>query len=376
MGRSIRGLENPIKKIDPVLFCAVAVLSFISILTVFGSVDNFGKSKLVMQVAMTLVGIAFTVIIANVDYRFLIDKAYVVMLGASILLMILTLAFGSSGVNMETANKSWLNIPIINIAVQPSEFIKITFLCSFAKHIDLVMDRINKPLVLLGLAAHAAVIVGLILISGDLGVALVYIGIVLLMLFCAGVSVWYFVVGVAAIVIAFPFLWDLLRPYQQSRIIYGFQPELDPLGYGMQPLMSREAISQGGFFGKGLFEGGIYESLTASHTDFIFATVCEKFGFVGGFFTVAALVTLVVRCIYLGFKCRDNVGKLICIGVAGIIMIQTAENLWMCLGLVPVVGITLPFVSCGGSSLLATYMLVALAHSVIARERKFKLSSV
>ena len=238
------------------------------------------------------------------------------------------------------------------------------------------MDRINKPLVLLGLAAHAAVIVGLIFISGDLGVALVYIGIVLLMLFCAGVSVWYFVAGIAAIVIAFPFLWDLLRPYQQSRIIYGFQPELDPLGYGMQPLMSRDAISQGGFFGKGLFEGGIYESLTASHTDFIFATVCEKFGFVGGFFTIAALIVLVVRCIYLGFKCRDNVGKLICIGVAGIIMIQTAENLWMCLGLVPVVGITLPFVSCGGSSLLATYMLVALAHSVIARERKFKLSSV
>ena len=376
MGRSLRGFENPIKKIDPVLFCAVAVLSFISILTVFGSVDNFGKSKLVMQVAMTLAGMVFTVIIANVDYRFFIEKTYLFMLGASVLLMILTLAFGSSGVNMETANRSWLNVPIINIAVQPSEFIKITFLCSFAKHIDLVMDRINKPLVLLGLAAHAAIIVGLILLTGDLGVALVYMGIVLLMLFCAGVSAWYFVVGIAVIVIAFPFLWDLLRPYQQSRIIYGFQPELDPLGYGMQPLMSREAISQGGFFGKGLFEGGIYESLTASHTDFIFATVCEKLGFVGGFLTVAALVTLVIRCIYLGFRCRDNVGKLICIGVAGIIMIQTAENLWMCLGLVPVIGITLPFVSCGGSSLLATYMLVALAHSVIARERKFKLSSV
>ena len=376
MRRSLKGIENPIKKIDPILFCAVAVLSVISILTVFGSVDNFGKSKLVMQVAMTVVGVAFTLVIASLDYRFLIDKAYLLMLGASVLLMLLTLAFGSSGVNMETANRSWLNIPIINIAVQPSEFIKITFLCSFAKHIDLVMDRINKPLVLLGLAVHAAIIVGLILLTGDLGVALVYIGIVLLMLFCSGVSTWYFVGGIALIVVAFPFLWDLLRPYQQSRIIYGFQPELDPLGYGMQPLMSREAISQGGFFGKGLFEGGIYESLTASHTDFIFATVCEKFGFVGGFITVAALVTLVVRCIYLGFRCRDNVGKLICIGVAGIIMIQTAENLWMCLGLVPVIGITLPFVSCGGSSLLATYMLVALAHSVIARERRFKLSSV
>ncbi|MBR6680304.1 MAG: FtsW/RodA/SpoVE family cell cycle protein [Clostridia bacterium] len=371
---SLKGIENPIKKIDPILFCAVAVLSIISIITVLGSVDNFGKSKLVMQIAMTLLGMLFTVVIANIDYRFFIDKLYIIMFAVSVILMLLTLAFGSSGVSMETANRSWLKIPIINIAVQPSEFIKITFICSFSKHIDTVRERINKPLVLLGLLVHAGVIVGLILLTGDLGVALVYIGIILLMLFCAGLSAWYFVIGIAVIIVAFPFLWDFLKPYQQSRIIYGFQPELDPLGYGMQPLMSREAISQGGFFGKGFSEGGIYESLTASHTDFIFATVCEKFGFVGGFLTVAALVVLVVRCIYLGFRCRDNIGKLVCIGVAGIIMIQTAENLWMCLGLVPVIGITLPFVSCGGSSLLATYMLVGLAHSVIACERRFKLS--
>ena len=375
MIRSLKGIENPLKKIDPILFCAVAVLSFISILTVFGSVDNFGQSKLKMQIAMTLLGMLFTVVIANIDYRFLIDRFYIIMFAVSVVLMLLTLIFGSSGVNIETANKSWLNIPIINIAIQPSEFIKITFICSFSKHIDLIRDRINRPLILLGLLAHAGVIVGLILFTGDLGVALVYLGIILLMLFCSGVSGWYFLIATVVIIIVFPFLWDLLKPYQQSRIIYGFQPELDPLGYGMQPLMSREAISQGGLLGKGLFEGGIYESLTASHTDFIFATVCEKLGFVGGFFVVASLVTLVVRCIYLGLRCSDNIGKLVCIGVSAVVMIQTAENLWMCLGLVPVIGITLPFVSCGGSSLLATHMLIALVHSVSAREKRFKLSA-
>ena len=374
MIRSLGGFDNPIKKIDPVLFCAVAVLSFISILTVFGSVDNFGQSKLTMQIAMTLVGMVFTVIIADIDYRFLIDRFYLIMLIASIALMLLTLIFGSSGVNMETANRSWLNIPIINIAIQPSEFIKITFICSFAKHIDIVRDKINRPLALLSLLVHAGVVVGLILITGDLGVALVYMAVILLMLFCSGVSGWYFLGAIAAIVIAFPFLWDFLKPYQQSRIIYGFQPELDPLGYGMQPLMSREAISQGGFFGKGLFEGGIYESLTASHTDFIFATVCEKLGFFGGALIVVSLVVIVIRCISLGMRCRDNIGRLVCLGVAAVIMIQTVENLWMCLGIVPVIGITLPFVSCGGSSLLATYILVALVHSVSAREKKFKLS--
>ncbi len=365
-----------IKKIDPILFGATAFLSLMSILTILGSVDNFGKSKLIMQAAMTVLGTVCVFLLANIDYRFFIDRFYIIMFLFSVLFLAVTLLFGISGINMETANKSWITIPIINISIQPSEFVKITFLCTFSKHIDMVKEKINKPLVLLGLLVHAGIIIGLILLSGDLGVALVYIGVMLLMLFCAGVSGWYFLGLFAVLIIAFPFLWDALRPYQQNRIIYGFQPELDPMGVGMQPLMSREVIARGGLFGKGLFGGGMYEQLTASHTDFIFATVCEKFGFVGGAFTVIALVVLSSRLFFLGFKCSDTVGKLICCGCAAIIIVQTLENLWMCLALVPVVGITLPFVSAGGSSLLATYILVGLAHSVSASERKFYFSAI
>lgn len=371
----LSGLGRCIKKADPILFAATSTLSLISLLTIFGSVENFGKSKLVMQAAMTAVGIFAVFLLANIDYRFFIDRFYIVMFLASVLLLALTLLFGISGVNMETANKSWITIPGIGISVQPSEFVKITFLCTFSKHISMVEEKINRPLVLLGLFLHAGAIVGLILLSGDLGVALVYLGIILIMLFCAGVSGWYFLGLLAVALIAFPFLWELLQPYQKNRIIYGFQPELDPLGVGMQPLMSREAIARGGFFGKGLFSGGLYEQLTASHTDFIFATVCEKFGFVGGSLTVFALVVLAVRLFYLGARCNDPVGKLICCGCAAVIVVQSLENLWMCLAVVPVVGITLPFVSAGGSSLLATYILVGLAHSVTAHEKKFNFSS-
>lgn len=367
-------LGERIKKIDPILFGASSFLSVVSILTILGSVDNFGRSKLVMQVAMTIVGIIAVFLLANIDYRFLIDRFYIIMFAFSVAFLTLTLIFGISGINMQTANKSWITIPGIGISVQPSEFVKITFLCTFSKHIDMIKDKINKPLVLLGLLLHAGIIVGLILLSGDLGVALVYIGVILIMLFCAGLSGWYFLGIFAAVIIAFPFLWQLLKPYQQNRIIYGFQPELDPMGLGMQPLMSRETIARGGFFGKGLFGGGMYEELTASHTDFIFATVCEKFGFVGGALVVIALVVLAARLFYLGFSCRDTVGKLICCGCAAVVIIQTLENLWMCLALVPVVGITLPFMSAGGSSVLAIYVLVGLAHSVSAREKKFYFS--
>ena len=364
-------MSDRIKRIDPVLFAATSVLSFISILTIFGSVENFGRSKLVMQIAMTVAGMIAMFLIANLDYKFFIDRFHIIMLLGSVLLLAVTLLFGISGQNMETSNRSWLTIPVINIAIQPSEFVKIAFICTFSKHLDAVRQKINRPLTLLGLALHAGVIVGLILLSGDLGVALVYVGIIAMMLWCAGLSVWYFVAAAVIIVIAFPFLWDILKPYQQNRIIFGFNPELDPIDVGRQPLQSRAAISAGGIFGIGLFKGGIYEKLAASHTDFIFATVCEKFGLVGGVTVVAALVTLAVRLMYLGYRSRDGMGKLITTGIAAVIIVQSVENLWMCLGLVPVVGITLPFVSAGGSSLFALYALLGFAHSVRAHERKF-----
>ena len=346
-----------------------------SILTVFGAVDNFGKSKLVMQVAMTVAGIIAVFVISNLDYKFIVDRFWLYMLIGSAILLSVTLIFGSTGENMETANKSWLRIPVIDIAIQPSEFVKVAFLCSFSYHLDKAKDRINHPKTLLWIAVHAGLIVGLILMSGDLGVALVYMGIIAMMLFCAGLSVWYFVGAVVLAVIAFPFLWDLLAPYQQNRIIFGFAPELDPNDVGRQPLLSRETIAAGGLFGIGLMTPGYYEELAASHTDFIFATVCEKFGFIGGASVVIALALLAVRLLIIAIKCRDTTGKLICAGLSAVIIVQSIENLWMCLALVPVIGITLPFMSCGGSSVLATYVLVSLVHIVKGHRPKSGLKS-
>ena len=366
-----RNLWDKIRRVDPILFFCTLLLSGISILTIFGAVDNFGKSKLIMQTAMVLVGTVALFVIANVDYRFFVDRFAIFLFVGSILILGVTLIFGSTGENMETANRSWLEIPGIGIAIQPSEFVKLAFLCTFAKHLDMVKDRINHPKTLLFVLLHAGIIAGLILLSGDLGVCLVYFGIIAVMLYCAGLSAWYFI-GVAGLaIIAFPFLWDLLRTDQQNRIIFGFNPELDVENVGMQALMSRDTIASGGFFGQGLFGGSLYEDLPASHTDFIFSTVCEKFGFVGGFIVVALLVIMAFRLIWIARTCRDGVGKLICGGIAAIIILQTVENLWMCVATVPVVGITLPFVSYGGSSMLAMYLLIGLAHSIAAHEKKF-----
>lgn len=363
-------IKNCIKSIDPVLFVCTVLLSLISILTIFGAVDNFGQRKLIMQVAMTVAGIIAMLIIANLDYHFIVDKLWLFMIGFGALLLIITLVFGSSGENMETSNKSWLKIPGIGIMIQPSEFIKITMVCSYAKHISLVGDKINRPKELLGLALHAGLIVGLILISGDLGVALVYMGFLLIMLFVAGLSGFYFLGGAVLILIAFPIIWEHLAPYQQERIIVGFNPELDPLGKGMQPLLSRQCIENGGLFGIGLMGKGDYEVLPASHTDFIFATVCEKFGILGGMTVVIILLVMVVRILIIARSCGRDYGSLICVGVAAIVVVQTIENIGMCLAMLPVVGLTLPFLSCGGSSVLATYVLLSLVHSIKGHKPK------
>ena len=365
------------KKVDPILFCASLFLSAISIITIYGSVDNFGRSKLIMQVAMTVLGFFCAIILANIDYRFLADRYTSWLFWGSVGLLGITLLFGISGINMQTANKSWLTIPGINVSIQPSEFVKIAFLCTFSNHIYRVRNSLNSLRTLLGLMIHAGAIVGLILISGDLGVALVYMGVIVLMLFCAGLRKRYFAIAAGVAVLAAPLLWRLLEDYQRNRIIYGFRPDLDPTGLvAKQALMSRQVIASGGLFGRGLFAGGFYEDLTASHTDFIFATVCEKFGYVGGALVVIALLTLVLRLFYISFRCRDNVGKLICCGAAAIIIIQSVENLWMCLALVPVVGITLPLVSCGGSSVLSMYLLLGLAYSVYAKEKSFYFTDI
>lgn len=362
-----RILFEGIRNLDPVLFICSILLSLISIVIISGSVHNFGASKLRMQIAMFIVGSLVTFAIAYVDFRVLIDKLWLPMLIGSAVLLITTLLFGTSGENMETANQSWLKIPGTGFMIQPSEFIKFTFICTFAKHLHTVQDHINKPLTVLLLAGHACLVVGPILISGDLGVSLVYLSIIAIMLFCAGLHPGYFLGVAVVLVLLFPYLWEHLALYQQERIIVGFNPELDPLGKGMQPLQSRDAIAAGGFFGQGIMGGYYYEILPASHTDFIYATVCEKFGFLGGAVVIIIFMLMVVRIFTIGkIACRSDYGGLICVGVGAMLVVQILLNVGMCFAMLPVIGITLPLLSCGGSSMLATFMMLGLLHNVYA----------
>jgi rod shape determining protein RodA len=354
--------------IDPVLLVCTLILTAMSLATLgggLGKMMDFSTSAYVVQIVSVVLGIVMMIAITMMDYEEFTEKFGKVFYIGSLVLLAGTLIFGVAA----GSNKSYLRFGPVGI--QPSEFVKVAYIMTFSKHLAYVKDRINNIKNLAGLALHAGLIIGLILISGDLGVALVYIAFTLIMLFCAGLSGWLFVGVGAAALIGFPYVWPLLQPYQQKRILVGFNPELDPLGKGMQPLLGRQAIANGGMWGQGISGGSYYERLFASHTDFIFASFCEKFGFVGGALLIITLTAMVVRILMIAKQSRCLMGSYICIGAAAIVIVQTLENLGMCMAILPVVGITLPFMSYGGSSMLSMYMIIGLVQSVRAHREKY-----
>ena len=184
---------------------------------------------------------------------------------------------------------------------------------------------------------------------------------------------WYFIGAGVAAVAAAPIVWSMLAEYQKKRIMVGFNPELDPLDKGYQVIWSKTAIGAGGVTGLGYREGLITQTeiLPAKWTDMIFAVISEEAGFIGASLVLVLLAVLVMRTFMNSLSCDRMSGALILAGVGGMFMYQIIENIGMCLGMLPVVGITLPFLSYGGSSVLAMYLAVGLVLSVYAKNHRY-----
>lgn len=365
-------VKEKFSRLDPVLLLCTMVLSVFSLLTLWGCREATagGTKRVFVQLAAIVLGLICSFVIANLDYEMVADRLFWGFFALSVILLVVVLTPLGTG---EGTNKSYIVIPFLPVNIQPSEFVKVSFIVTFAKHLDRVKARINHPKSLLGLGLHAGLIIGLILLERDLGVALVYMALTALMLFGAGLSLWYFLGVIGAGILAFPYLWPLLEEYQQKRILYGFRPELDPLDKGWQPLKSREAIASGGLWGKGLEEASAYRLISreGSYNDFIFGIFGEMFGFVGCIVLILTYVVMIWRIVHIARTTRKDLGGYICFGVAAVLFAQIVENLGMCLAMLPVVGITLPFMSYGGSSMLASYMLLGLVHSVNAQRNKY-----
>ncbi len=325
--------------------------------------------RVIIQAVASVLGLLLMFAMACIDYDAILTKRNIIILfGIALLFMLAVVVFGEG----ERGNRNWIRIKGLPFDIQPSEFVKIFFIITFSKHIDLVKEHINHIKNLIPLGIHAGIIIVLVLKTGDLGSALVYIMLMLVMLFAAGLSLWYFA-GMAVVgVIAFPFIWQyFLSEAQQMRILAGFNPDIDPLGKGYQAILSRTAIAAGGLGGAGITGGGAYIDIPDYFSDFLFAVLAEKFGFFGCFILMILMAVLIIRLIYIAKIARKDYGAFICMGVVAILFSQTAENIGMCLAMLPVVGITLPFFSYGGSSMLAMYMCVGVVQSIAAHNKKY-----
>jgi len=287
--------------------------------------------------------------------------AGLVLLGVSLLA-----GTGSGGV------ARWVTVPVIGLQFQFSELAKILVIVALARFLALREDRLNSPLTLLGAGLLVLPPLVLVAIQPDLGTALVFGAIFTGMLFMSGLRLrWIFLV-VAAVLAALPVTWTFLRDYQQARLLSFLDPSADPLGSGWQVLQSQIAVGAGGWTGRGLTNGtqNALGFLPAQPTDFAFAIWAEEFGFVGSLLILGLFTLLLWRILLSGWHSPDRFGLLIAAGLASMVLFQLLINVGMVVGIMPITGIPLPFISYGGASLITVALGMGILQSVNVRREK------
>ena len=362
-----KSIQNCIKYSDKILWSIILVIALYSMLLV-ASVSREGFNYLTIQFISVMLGMLGALLLQTINYK-VISKYYIWIGIFCILFIIYTLFMGvtvegSSGVNA----RAWIKLPG-GITFQPSELVKIGFIITFAKHLSIVKNTDNfkdiKNICLLG--AHALIPVILTHMQGDDGAAIIFLCIAITMSFMAGLPLRYFGALIVLGAIFMPIAWNfVLADYQKKRIITQMNPEGDPLNMGYQQIQGKLSIGSGGLFGTGLFKGPRVANnvVPIQESDFIFSVAGEELGFVGCVLIILLLLLLIFRIGFIARKCNDTIGSFICFGFIGLILSQTIFNLGMCLSLLPVMGVTLPFFSVGGSSAACLYLGIGILQNI------------
>ena len=341
-------------------FCfAASGISILFLCGVYNSGMMDGTSKIVMQAGASLMGLAVALVISTIDYNALIKwwKLYVPI---CVIVVLFTMVWGVT----RGDNTAWLYITMggRTFSMQPSELLKISFITTFALHLDKVKEDMNRLPTLLLLCLHGGAHVLLIQMQGDSGSALVFLAIFLVMLFFAGVGWKYIASAGIAVFLAAPLLWLwLLTDDQKMRILVLLNPERDA-DYAFQQLRGAIALGTGGLQGTGIFAGR-HVPVPEAYNDFIFSFIGEASGFIGALGVILLLSAIAFKFLYNSSAAKDDTGRLICVGAAGMMLTQMFINLGMCLRLLPVIGVTLPFISAGGTSVLSMYCALGLVLS-------------
>lgn len=321
------------------------------------------SSSLLSMFITVFGGIIIALALSYINYE-VISKLWPIIAAGCVLLMIITFFFGTAPSHRETA-RSWLNLGIFTL--QTSEILKIGFIISFSYHLDLVKDNINRLKTIIPLVIHGMIPIALVVITGDAGSALIFLIMFIGMMFMTKINIGYFIAGFCALIVGFMVAWktNIISGIQRQRIVALFYPE-DYKDVMYQQNNGKIAIGSGGMFGKGFLHGEMTQSgeVPVNQNDMILTVAGEELGFVGAMAVVLLLALLILRIIFVGLKARDNVGYLMCMGIAVMLLAQVFVNVGMELSLLPCIGITLPLFSQGGSSSLSIYLAVGIVLSV------------
>ena len=372
MRRFLDELKDFTKKGDMVLLVICMIVSGFGLVVIASATnaDKFGSNVryIIIQLAATLLGILLYAIVSSIDADFLSENR-LLMVGFSVFMLLLLIPFGTDN---HTGNRSWLDIPLVPVMIQPAEICKIFYILIMASVMSTHQNRISSIPSVMHMVFYLGLIVGLnMVLSGDAGVSLIFVFIFIGMAFAGGVNLIWFALAIGAIALAIPFLWDFLGTYQQERILVLINPEFDAMGIGARyhSKINLLSLTGGGLTGQGLFNGNRTQggNLFAQHTDYIFSSIGEELGFLGCLLVMLMELAIIIRCIWVGTRCTDYMRRLICYGSASALMFQVMINTGMCIGVMPVIGLTLPLISYGGSSVVSIYAMLGLVSGAYAR---------
>ena len=370
MRQYLQELKNFFRKGDLMLLLLCLITTTYGVIMISTATNYRGNLRyIIIQVAAAALGVLMYILVSSFDVDFFSEHRTSLVVFNSFLLLLL-IPFGT---DLGSGNRSWLDFPFLPIDIQPAEICKITFILIMASTMNANQTRISSLPSVFRMGFQLAMLVGLnMLVSKDAGVSLIFIVIFVGMTFAGGVSLfWYLLVG-GGVVVAWPFLWEyVLADHQKQRILVLIDPSVDPDGIGVRyhAVRSLRSLTGGGWSGQGLYEGIRTQNgeLPSQHTDYIFSTIGEELGFLGCILVLVLEFLIIFRCIQVGTKSPDYMRRLICFGAASAMIFQVSSNVGMCIGLTPVIGLTLPFISYGGSSIVTLFAMLGLVSGVHAR---------
>ena len=372
-------LRDFVHRADMFLFTMSVICALYGIVVIASatkSYENGSAQFVIVQTLALVLGMLLFIAMTVIDVD-IFAQHWTWLYGLSALLLLSLIPFGAVS---DTGNNGWLRF--FGIGIQPTEIVKLAFIIVLAKQLAYLKDykNLNSVTSVAQIVGHFILMFGLILVTAqDLGSALVYFFIFAVMLFVAGVKIYWFIMGAAAIACMVPIFWTyFLEDYQRNRILAPYDSSIDPdnTGINWQQNQSKIALASGQLTGTGLGEGTQSQSnaIPGKHTDFIFAVIGEELGLIGACLVLLLLMIIVIRCIQVGLRSGSTMSMLVCFGVAATVVFQTFENVGMCIGIAPVVGITLPFFSYGGSSLFSMFAAMGLVSGIKYRPKPARAS--